>query len=150
MCDVVGVLYGQALMLDPRRPTAAQRKGFITCKGPSYIVFKSVTTVIHCYRYAVDRAAWLWTLLRCGQSGRTYNIREDESLFIFKLALCGTGVPVRTLQNARLSQVEQHHVPNPRRCTAKLLQAPPQALIEELRRIASCQIRMSTKRKAPQ
>lgn len=150
MCDIVVVLYGQALMLDPSRPTAARRNGFITCKGPSDIVFKSATTVIHCYRYAADRAAWLWALLLCGLSGRTYNIGEDESLFIFELALRGTGVPWRTLQNARLAQVEQHHVSNPRRCTVKLLQAPPLALIEALRRIASCQIRISTDRKAPQ
>jgi len=52
--------------------------------GP--IVVKGDGTTIRSYLYADDLAEWLWTILKKGRTGETYNVGSNEAITIADLA----------------------------------------------------------------
>lgn len=55
-------------------------------RAGSPIVVKSDGTAIRSYLYAADMAAWLWTILLEGTSGRAFNVGSEEAVSIGDLA----------------------------------------------------------------
>ncbi|MHB8627837.1 MAG: NAD-dependent epimerase/dehydratase family protein [Aggregatilineales bacterium] len=76
---------------------------------------------IRSYAYGADLAAWLLTILACGQAGQVYNVGSDEPIAILTLAerivaqLAAISVPA-TIQIVgeppRLSRAAQWYVPD--------------------------------------
>jgi len=56
------------------------------------IVIEGDGTAVRSYLYAADLAAWLWTVLLRGESGRAYNVGSDEAVSIRQLADITAGV----------------------------------------------------------
>lgn len=74
-------------------------------------------TPLRSYLYAADLAAWLWTLLLRGQSGRAYNVGSDEAVSIAELArrcaaLPDPALPVNVDREAVPGALPSRYVPD--------------------------------------
>ena len=77
------------------------------------------------YLYAADLAAWLWTILFKGESGRPYNVGAEDDLSIADLAtLVGAvvrpGIPVVIARKGPAGAPPQRYVPSTARSAAEL------------------------------
>lgn len=82
-------------------------------------------TPFRSYLYAADLAAWLWTILFQGQSGRPYNVGSDESLSILEIAQATAReapqpTDVRVAQPARPGAPASRYVPSVDRARREL------------------------------
>jgi nucleoside-diphosphate-sugar epimerase len=104
------------------------------------IHLKGDGTAYRSYLYAADMAAWLWTVLIRGQSGRAYNIGSQESLSILELAqevskLVGmNAIGVHVIGKQLQGSVPQYYVPDINRSKTELNLAAPMLLSEALQR----------------
>lgn len=77
------------------------------------------------YLYAADLAAWLWTILFRGQSGRPYNVGSEEDISISDLArlVAGTLQPdilVHIAASPVAGALHARYVPSTRRAASEL------------------------------
>ena len=77
------------------------------------------------YLYAADLAAWLWTILFRGESGRPYNVGSEADLSIFDLALLVAGVlrpgiPVHVAEIPTAGALPSRYVPATTRAAREL------------------------------
>lgn len=81
------------------------------------IVIDGDGTAVRSYLYAADLAAWLWTVLLRGESGRAYNVGSDEAVSIRQLADTTAGVfpggrPVKVCGRIDASNPINRYVPD--------------------------------------
>jgi dTDP-glucose 4,6-dehydratase len=106
------------------------------------IVIQGDGTPYRSYLYAADMAAWLWSILIKGKSGRAYNVGSEQSLPLLKVALsvsvatAFTG-PVRVLKAAPSDSFPQRYVPNTRLALEEFELASPLSLDVALKRTAA-------------
>lgn len=100
------------------------------------------------YLYAGDLAAWLWTILLRGQSGRAYNVGSDTTLTIAELArlvaeTVNPAAEVIIAEQPNPAPSPQRYVPSIQRARTELGLAPWIDTREGIRRMAewerSCQ-----------
>lgn len=77
------------------------------------------------YLYAPDLAAWLWTILFRGESGRSYNVGSEDDLSIADLATLVAealmpGLPVLITGTAQVGVPAQRYVPSTARAAKEL------------------------------
>ncbi|MFZ1043709.1 MAG: NAD-dependent epimerase/dehydratase family protein [Anaerolineales bacterium] len=95
--------------------------------GP--IVIKGDGTPYRSYLYAADLAIWLWTILFKGQSCRPYNVGNDLSMAVGKLAdavaqIFTSKPSVRILKTANSSKPIERYVPSIKRVSSELSLQP--------------------------
>jgi nucleoside-diphosphate-sugar epimerase len=80
-------------------------------------------TPLRSYLYASDMAAWLWTILLKGDSGRAYNVGSDEAISIRDLAIkiaIPAGLEVSIGSPNNLSKSRNQYVPSIHRTVEEL------------------------------
>jgi dTDP-glucose 4,6-dehydratase len=107
--------------------------------GP--IVVRGDGTPCRSYLYAADLAAWLWTILLRGASGRAYNVGSEAALTIAELArLVAAAFPrppeVQICREPLAGAPAERYVPSTRRAAVELglnaLVALPQGIARTL------------------
>jgi dTDP-glucose 4,6-dehydratase len=99
------------------------------------IVIQGDGTPYRSYLYAADMAAWLWSVLIKGQTGRAYNVGAEESISILELAECicdllNCRAGILTLQNIQAGLGASHYVPQTR-CAHQELGLPAEMGLDE-------------------
>ena len=89
------------------------------------IAIKGDGTPYRSYLYAADLAAWLWTVLLRGRSGRPYNVGSSCPVSILELArrvarATGAGVPVETALEPVPGAAPSRYVPSTARAESEL------------------------------
>jgi nucleoside-diphosphate-sugar epimerase len=74
-------------------------------------------TAVRTYLYAADLAAWLWTILVAGESGRAYNVGGAEAVSIAELAQrvrdeLAPGTSIRQEKQPKPGQLVDRYVPD--------------------------------------
>ncbi len=105
--------------------------------GP--IVVQGDGTPLRSYLYAADLAAWLWTILLRGPSGRPYNVGSDRPVAIADLArlvsACAPGQPrVEIRGQPAPGRPPDRYVPDTARAARELNLRPTVALEDAVRR----------------
>lgn len=82
-------------------------------------------TPVRSYLYAADLAAWLWTILFRGQSGRAYNVGSEEALSIAQTAelvakAINPALKVEIARAAVKGRPAERYVPSTRRAVTEL------------------------------
>ncbi len=82
-------------------------------------------TPLRSYLYAADLAAWLWTILLRGQSGRVYNVGSDDAVNIADLArdvadVVAPNVEIRIAQKPVTGRLPARYVPSIERARNEL------------------------------
>jgi len=103
--------------------------------GP--IMVKGDGTTVRSYLYADDLAEWLWTILKKGRTGETYNVGSDKAITIGDLAhivsSCfepNTEVIIKTKQSGKVNR----YVPNVEKVKTILGVSEKIALIDGIKR----------------
>ncbi|MDR3634901.1 MAG: NAD(P)-dependent oxidoreductase [Isosphaeraceae bacterium] len=94
------------------------------------------------YLYAADLAAWLWTILVRGASGRPYNVGSGADVSIAELAatvarVVRPGIPVRIGGTPSFGQLASRYVPDVARAETELGLRPLVALDDAIARTAA-------------
>lgn len=102
------------------------------------------------YMYAADLAAWLWSILILGKSGRAYNVGSDEALTIGEAAqaVAQSFSPILRVEIAKTpdpSRSAERYVPSIARARTDLDLAAWTPLPEAIRRTVAWQLTASRK-----
>lgn len=103
-------------------------------------------TPLRSYLYASDLAAWLWTILLSGRSGRAYNVGSPEAISIANLArtvgdVVGGGLSVEIARTPDPGSAPARYVPCVRRIADELGLTPRVDLKTALTRTTAWHVR---------
>jgi dTDP-glucose 4,6-dehydratase len=98
-------------------------------------------TAVRSYLYAADLAAWLWTILVAGKSGRAYNVGGAEAVSMAELACrvrdeLAPDAQIHQSQSPEPGQPVDRYVPDVTRAASELHLEPWIALEDAVSRTA--------------